>query len=202
MMSVLRRIQNIFQEKDVGLTEDERGEKLLLKIEKKKLVTETRALALLIAFNALFTINIVPTSSMEPTLKTGGVYLTQHTFVRSPNVGEFIVFRSNSIDGNNFYVKRIVGVGGDTIEVRDRTLFRNGEAIEEDYLKEDMSFEIPPITIPEGEFFVLGDNRNNSYDSKYWGTVKRGEILGVTLPVSVKTYDTVSSVANTINPFK
>lgn len=103
--------------------------------------------------------------------------------VGDPERGDVIVFKypkDESID----YIKRIVGVPGDEIAVIDKQLYRNGEPVKEDYIKFTSSmFEsprdaMPPVRVPKDKFFVMGDNRDNSQDSRYWGFVDRDAIRG------------------------
>ncbi len=123
--------------------------------------------------------------------------------IREPERGDIVVFkypRDESLD----FVKRCVAVGGDTVEMRDKALFVNGVRQEEDYIQhidsriesnfhrnpasggERIRFPLPrdnfgPIVVPENKFFVLGDNRDNSRDSRFWGFVDRELIKGTPL---------------------
>jgi signal peptidase I len=92
----------------------------------------------------------------------------RHLF-RAPRRGDVIVFRFH-LDENRDFIKRVIGVPGDTVEVRDGTVFINGEAIEEDYILDAPNYTYGPKEVPAGHYFVLGDNRRNSYDSHAWST--------------------------------
>lgn len=100
-----------------------------------------------------------------------------------PQIGDIIVFEYPG-DPSVDYIKRVEGLPGDVIEVRDKELYRNGELIREDYVQHihpttiGRLDNIGPVTVPEGEYFVMGDNRDNSEDSRAWGTVKRKAIHG------------------------
>ena len=78
------------------------------------------------------------------------------------------------------YVKRVIGVGGDTVEVKDGELFVNGTLQSEPYIKEVTGGDFGPYKVPEGCYFMMGDNRNRSLDARYWENkfVKEDAILG------------------------
>lgn len=83
------------------------------------------------------------------------------------------------------FIKRLIGVGGDSIEIRNKTVYVNGTPLKEPYvIHTDRSTvigdrdKLGPITVPYGKFFVMGDNRNQSYDSRFWGFVDMNEIKG------------------------
>jgi signal peptidase I len=116
-------------------------------------------------------------SSMNPTL-----YNEQYLIINNlsyllddPQRGEIIVFRHPRSDMN--LIKRVIGIPGDEIEIRDRQVFVNGELVPEPYIQEPTIYE-GAWSIPEGQYFVLGDNRNNSNDSHNWQYLPRDHILG------------------------
>ncbi len=102
--------------------------------------------------------------------------LDGHIF-HGPQRGDVVVFRFPQ-DPDRDFIKRIVGVPGDTVEVRDGTVFINGRAAEENFILERPRYNYGPAKVPEGQFFVLGDNRNNSYDSHVWGMLPEEYIIG------------------------
>lgn len=83
--------------------------------------------------------------------------------------------------GDKNFVKRIVGIPGDTVEIRDGYLYVNNEKYDEPYIREEYRgglSDYGPCTVPEGSYFVLGDHRNNSNDSRWQGTISRNMIIG------------------------
>jgi signal peptidase I len=91
---------------------------------------------------------------------------SRHIF-RAPQRGDVIVFRFPR-DPTRDFIKRIIGVPGDTVEVRNGTVFIDGQPLEEPYLTYKANYSSPPVTVPAGHYFVLGDNRPGSFDSHSW----------------------------------
>lgn len=101
-----------------------------------------------------------------------------------PDHEDIIVFEFPE-DPSKDFIKRVVGLPGDVLEIKDKTLYRNGEEVQETYVQHtDPSVRsgprdnMPPTTIPERTYFVMGDNRDESYDSRFWGPVEKGKIKG------------------------
>lgn len=101
---------------------------------------------------------------------------------RDPERGDVIIFKYPN-DPDVDYIKRVIGVPGDVIEVRDKQLYRNGKPVKECYIKhtdpdsiEPVRDNYAPVTVPPDKYFVMGDNRDNSLDSRYWGFVDRDAI--------------------------
>ena len=80
--------------------------------------------------------------------------------------------------GGPSLIKRVVGVGGDRLEVKDGVLLRDGKPIDEPYVRELLKYQLAPFVVPPGELFVLGDNRNQSVDSHVWGSVPVANVVG------------------------
>lgn len=127
----------------------------------------------------------IPSESMLPTLRVHDHILVNKLVyrIREPKTGEIVVFKaplSVSVDGTEKdYIKRLVALPGDVVEVKQGRLYRNGMRLDEPYLKEQfMKYEMKPTTIPDEKLFVLGDNRNNSNDSHAWGVLDRDRIIG------------------------
>ena len=124
---------------------------------------------------------VVDGSSMEPTLHDGQRLLVNKLLYRfsPPRAGDIVVFRYPSNPKEDF-IKRVVATQWDIVEIRDGKVFVNGVALDEPFLAEDTLGEFGPLELPQGKFFVLGDNRNNSRDSRYpdVGLLERKHIVG------------------------
>ena len=158
----------------------------------------TIAAALLIAFvvrSFIFEPVYVDGDSMYPTLHHREIMYVSKTsygtsFIGIPftNIGKYFTVGGDPerfdvvvvhyAEENYNVVKRVVGLPGDTVELRDGYLYVNGIRYEEKFLHERARSNYGPVTVPEGEYFLMGDNRNNSKDSRTVGTVSRNEIVG------------------------
>lgn len=139
-------------------------------------------LAVIIAFVLKFFIIdfvYVDGSSMFPTLTDGDRIIVNQIGYRfsEPDYGDIVTLH---YDANTEYVKRIIGKGGDTISISNNVVYRNGEALDEDYINTEDYADFPEVTVPAGKYFVLGDNRAHSSDSRYidLGFVDRDDIVG------------------------
>lgn len=122
--------------------------------------------------------------SMEPTLENGDNLIVDKISyrLRDPERLEIVVFPYRDREGV-YYIKRIIGIPGDTIYIEDGYVYVNDVKLEEDYIKnltQDAGIAATPITLGEDEYFVMGDNRNNSTDSRSvdLGIVRREEFTG------------------------
>lgn len=117
----------------------------------------------------LITNAYVPTGSMESTIPAKSrVIGNRLAYINNdPERGDIIIFPYPDNE-EDIFIKRIVGLPGETIEVIDGTVYINGTVLEEDYLKEEMIGSFGPYTVPEDCYFVMGDNRNDSLDARYW----------------------------------
>lgn len=137
------------------------------------------ALIILLVFNFTMQNSIVDGTSMEPNLMDADRLLVAkvaYTF-GEPQRGDIIVFPSPYGDGREF-IKRIIGMPGETIEVVNGYIYINGEKLEEPYIVNRDNRTIGAITVPEGEYYVRGDNRPVSLDSSEGWTIKKDDIRG------------------------
>ena len=144
------------------------------------------ALAAALFINYVIIINsVVPSGSMESTIMTNsrmmGLRVTY--WFSDPQQGDIIVFKYPDDPSQNF-VKRVIGTPGDTVEIIGGVTYVNGEKLEEPYLNETPAVRnFGPYVVPEDSYFVMGDNRNNSHDSRFWTNtyVPRSSVLGKAL---------------------
>ena len=147
------------------------------------------AIAVIIAaiILAFFKPIIVQQESMHPNCYSGDYLITSRQSYRlfgEPQRGDVIVFRSSLYDENGKQknlIKRIVGLPGETIEIKNGEVYINGELLQENYVAEQgLSGEMDAITVPEGRLFVMGDNRRVSQDSRSpaVGTISMDSIVG------------------------
>ena len=146
----------------------------------------------------------IPTRSMEDTLLTGD-YLLVNKFIygikipftnlrspafRAPEQGDVIVFKYPE-DRSKNYIKRVIGVPGDEIQIRDKQVYVNGKVyknVHEVYKDPEIlpstsekRDNFGPILVAENSYFVMGDNRDYSYDSRFWGFVKKSDLVGLAI---------------------
>jgi signal peptidase I len=115
---------------------------------------------------------------MEPSLHDGEFVVINRLAYRwaNPDRGEIIVFNF-PLDPERRFIKRIIGLPGDTVTVRQGTVFVNNTPIEEPYIFASPQYDGEWL-VEEGHYFVLGDNRNNSSDSQNWGSLDAQDIIG------------------------
>jgi signal peptidase I len=126
----------------------------------------------------------IPSSSMENTLEINDRLLIEKIsyHFRQPQRGDIVVFSpTEKLIQQNFkdaFIKRVIGLPGETIEVKGGRVYVNNQPLREKYIKQLPQYDYGPVIVPDGQYLVLGDNRNNSYDSHYWGFVPQGNIIG------------------------
>lgn len=160
----------------------------------------------LIVKKTIFKAFKVPAASMMPTIDVGDYFICDLSYynVHNPERGDLIIFKW-PVDESKTFIKRIIGIPGDTIRIVDDEIYVNQEKLDLKFIKkyrledgkeadiceetvdsrgykvlyQEMKHEnFGPVKVPDGKYFVLGDNRDNSDDSRYWGYVKRRQIYG------------------------
>ncbi len=161
---------------------------------------KTLGLSVVFAFGIRITVAescYIPSASMQPTLQINDKLVIDKIGYRfaNPVRGDIVVFRptaqlAKELDAEGqqkfkeYFIKRVIGVPGDRVEVKNGKVYINGQAIVEKYLDEAPNYNwnstnlTPDGIIPQDRYLVLGDNRNNSYDSHYWGFVPKDKIVG------------------------
>lgn len=172
--------------------------------KKVKEYAEAIIIAILIAvFIRTFVVQAfkIPSGSMKPTLQIGDhilvnkfIYGVKIPFVRStlipirePKRGEIVVFIYPQ-DRTKDFIKRVIAIGGDTVEIRNKEILINGEKSQDNHGVYVDPVIMPgamqprdnmgPVKVPEGTIFVMGDNRDQSYDSRFWGFVDLKDVMG------------------------
>jgi signal peptidase I len=137
----------------------------------------------------------IPSESMEDTLLKGD-FLFANKFlygakvpfadwrfpkIRDPKEGDIVIFKFPG-DGKTDYIKRCIAVEGQTVEIRGKRVFVDGKELQEDYVKyiggDKPRRNLERFVVPKGHIFVMGDNRDNSYDSRFWGALNKKYIRG------------------------
>ncbi|MFO7815751.1 MAG: signal peptidase I [Halanaerobiales bacterium] len=115
---------------------------------------------------------VVDGKSMAPNLYDGErLFVNKFIYrFREPQRGEVVVFAPQGSPKKK-YIKRVIGLPGDTVHIKDGVTYVNGQPLEENYIKEEMKGSFGPYQVPEDSVFVMGDNRNNSADSRFSGYV-------------------------------
>ena len=153
-------------------------------------------LAFMVIEGCLVQARVIPSASMENTVLIGdhvivsrigydiGIPFTSwhYPLWRNPKRQQIIVFRA-PLPGNPDYIKRVIAIPGDLFEIRGGVVYINGKPLDEPYrLGAPNGIDsYGPVRIPPGKYFAMGDNRDDSYDSRYWGYVPRENILGTPL---------------------
>jgi signal peptidase I len=193
---VEQRPEGLMSEKENGV--NTKQEKPRSKVREYAEIIITAVVLALIVRAFIIQSYHIPSESMENTLLKGDflfaskfIYGAKVPFtdsrlpaIRDPKPGDIIIFKYPR-DGKTDYIKRCVAVAGQTVEVRGRVLKVDGKVVEEDYTKHIRGGTVlsnyGPRTVPKGHIFVMGDNRDNSSDSREWGMLNRKFVMGKAL---------------------
>jgi signal peptidase I len=147
-------------------------------------VFETVGLSILLAFGIRTFVaeaRYIPSGSMLPTLEINDrlvIDKVSYDF-SDPHRGDIVVFHPpEALHQPEAFIKRVIGLPGETVEVKQGQVFINGQPIEENYIEAPPDYHWGPATVPQDSYLLLGDNRNNSFDGHYWGFVSKDRIIG------------------------
>lgn len=188
-MVIRKEVQKVRRHRRSGLNFNRRKKKVNMSIVKEVLIWMIEiAVTIFIAFTCVYFVGLrtsVVGQSMSPTLRAGDEILVNRFVysVSDPKANDIIVFLPNGNEKSHLYIKRVIGVPGDTVLIEDGAVYVNGELFEEEVSVAAMSeagLASEEIVLGEDEYFVLGDNRNNSEDSRYAniGNIKKEYIIG------------------------
>lgn len=143
------------------------------------LETVVLSLVLFLGINAISARIRIESISMQPTLYAGDYVIVNKMAYKlgEPSRGDVVVFHYPPDPGREPYIKRVVGLPGDHVVVRDNRVLVNGVALDEPYINSAPNYQGEWL-VPEDSLFVLGDNRNNSSDSHSWGMVPLENVIG------------------------
>ncbi len=147
-------------------------------------IVETLSLSVLLAFGMRTFVaeaRYIPSGSMLPTLEINDRLIIEKLSYDfgTPQRGDIVVFHPpDELGTKDAYIKRLMGRPGDVVEVKNGQLFINGEPQVEPYIAAKPDYQFGPVTVPPEAYLVLGDNRNESFDSHYWGFVPQDHLIG------------------------
>lgn len=147
-------------------------------------VVETVGLSVLLAFGIRAFVaeaRYIPSGSMLPTLEVNDrlvIDKVSYDF-SDPHRGDIVVFHPpEALHQPEAFIKRVIGLPGETVEVKQGQVLINGQPIEENYIEAPPDYHWGPAIVPQDSYLLLGDNRNNSFDGHYWGFVSKDRFIG------------------------
>jgi len=157
------------------------------RLSQEDVITVVVTFAVSIAFRTFIAEpRYIPSLSMYPNFDIGDRLIAEkltYRFARDPNVGDVVIFnppRTAKTEKvyNEVFIKRIVALEGDDVEVKNGELYVNGQSRGKELKLEKIKYNMPKLRVPSGDVFVMGDNRNNSFDSHAWGPLPKNRIIG------------------------
>ncbi len=153
--------------------------------DNSRLVMVALAIALIVRFFVAEP-RYIPSPSMMPTLAVGDRLLVEKIsyHLQPPSRGDIVVFepppqlQEYGYSARQAFIKRVIGLPGDTVQVSQGKVFLNGQPLTERYILEAPEYEMPPVQVPAGSLFMMGDNRNDSNDSHVWGFLPMKNAIG------------------------
>lgn len=151
---------------------------------------QTMGLSLVLAFGVrqfVAEARVVPTGSMEPTVQINDRLVIEKIsyLFRPPQRGDIVVFQApekaliiSKSTTHDAYLKRVIGLPGETVEIKDGKVFIDNQPIQEEYIKAPPNYTWGPSVVPDDQYLVLGDNRNGSLDGHVWGFLPEETIIG------------------------
>lgn len=130
---------------------------------------------------------IIPTGSMLPTVQLQDRVMLNRFIYRfkEPQRGDVVMFQPpESLNSPTPFLKRVIGLPGETVEMKNNKVYINGQALVEPYVAEPLNYKYGPVVVPKDSLLVLGDNRNNSFDSHEWNAwLTRDRLMGKALVI-------------------
>ena len=152
-----------------------------MRVLREIVITAAIALAIFLPLKATVQGYEVQYSCMVPNIQDGDWIIVDKAVyhVSDPQRGDAIVFHPPAQLNSDYpFIKRVIGMPGETVEVHDGTVFVDGVALDEPYVREAPRYVFGPLVVPDGHYFVLGDNRNSANDSHNGWTVAREDVIG------------------------
>ena len=144
------------------------------------IITLILAALIYFTFQAALYQCVIEQTSMTPNITEGQrVFVNKTAYIfGNPARGDIIVFHNPDLNNGQPLIKRVIGLPGETVTIKSGSVYIDGSPLKEPYLKESPNYILAGYTVPQNHYFVLGDNRNGSYDSHFGWTVDREIIIG------------------------